>query len=90
MLGASTKIVEIMEHVPLMNTVGGEKVQQLVGEHKIKNITFCFPTKTNVTVLKDVNIDIQHNKVIALVGESGMFCILHTYRWRQVYDHSDA
>lgn len=37
----------------------------------MKDLKFHYPTKKDVQVLKGVNIDIQQNKVIALVGPSG-------------------
>ncbi len=41
------------------------------GELKLRNIEFCYPTKEDVMVLKDISIDIEQNKVVALVGNSG-------------------
>jgi ABC-type multidrug transport system fused ATPase/permease subunit len=37
----------------------------------LKDLKFRYPTKKDVQVLKGVSIDIQKNKVIALVGPSG-------------------
>ena len=41
------------------------------GELKLRNIEFCYPTKEDVMVLKNISIDIEQNKVIAIVGHSG-------------------
>ena len=41
------------------------------GSVKLEDIRFCYPSKPNVEVLKGVNIDIEKNKIVALVGHSG-------------------
>lgn len=77
MIGASHKIVELLEYEPKINTSGGDKIQgPLTGEIKIKDVKFNYPTKKDVQVLKGVTIEIKKNKVIALVGPSGnkLFC----------------
>ncbi len=77
-IGASYKIVELLEYEPKINTTGGiipgEAGAPPVdgkGEISLKDIKFHYPTKKDVEVLKGVSIDIQKNKVIALVGPSG-------------------
>lgn len=64
-----------MEHVPKINTVGGIELpvtEARGGELQLKGVKFNYPTKLDVEVLKGVDIDIPKNKVIALVGPSGM------------------
>lgn len=41
------------------------------GEIDLENVRFIYPTKPDVTVLKNVNIDIKNNQTVALVGHSG-------------------
>jgi len=41
------------------------------GEIDLENVKFIYPTKPDVTVLKNVNIDIKNNQTVALVGHSG-------------------
>jgi len=41
------------------------------GSIKLENIDFAYPSKQDVKVLNNVNIDIPRNKVVALVGHSG-------------------
>lgn len=38
---------------------------------KVDNVKFCYPSKPDVPVLKGVTIDVQKNKIVALVGHSG-------------------
>ena len=71
-IGASYKVVEIMEHEPDMKTTGGITLgEDCKGEISIRDVKFNYPTKKDVQILKGVSIDIQNNKVIALVGQSG-------------------
>ena len=74
-LGASDKIVEIMEHKSTVNSKGGEKVMEseLKGTIEIRDVKFNYPSKKDVQVLKGVSIEVdnQKNRVVALVGTSG-------------------
>lgn len=74
-LGASDKIVEIIELKPSINTRGGEKMkdQDVKGSIEIRNVKFRYPSKLDVEVLKGVRIEVDNEKkrVIALCGTSG-------------------
>jgi ATP-binding cassette subfamily B protein len=73
-IGASHKVVELLEYEPKINTTGGiipEAGTVINGEISLRNVRFNYPTKKDVEVLKGISIDIQKNKVIALVGPSG-------------------
>ena len=41
------------------------------GSIKLQNITFSYPTKKEITTLKYINIVVEKNKTVALVGTSG-------------------
>ena len=41
------------------------------GRIDLKNIVFNYPTKPDVQVLNNTNIDILNNQTVALVGHSG-------------------
>jgi ABC-type multidrug transport system fused ATPase/permease subunit len=75
-LGASDKIVQIMQQKPKINTVGGLKIEEdskVEGNIVLKNVKFHYPTKPDVQVLKgvDIEIDNKKNRVVALCGTSG-------------------
>lgn len=38
---------------------------------EIRGVRFAYPTKKDVQVLKRLDLEVQKNKVIALVGQSG-------------------
>lgn len=68
--GASEEIVKMMKYQPQVNSAGGKvmDVKEVVGEIELKNITFRYPTKLDVTVAKKINLKVEQNKVVALVG----------------------
>lgn len=71
--GASQKIVEIMKTEPVVNYHGGGMIpdDRVVGELELRNLTFEYPTKKDVTILKNVSLKVQANQVVAIVGQSG-------------------
>ena len=75
MLGASDKIVDIMQTKPKINTKGGDKINDVEVKVSIelKDLKFRYPSKPDVEVLKGVTIEVANDKkrVIALCGTSG-------------------
>jgi len=47
-IGASTKIVEILEHKPKINTTGGMRPDSSNGTLQLKNLQFQYPSKKDV------------------------------------------
>lgn len=43
------------------------------GTIEIDQVKFVYPTKKDVTVLKNVTINVKSNQVVAIVGASGKF-----------------
>jgi len=74
-LGASDKIVEILSHKPKISTTGGIKIEkgEIEGKIELRNVKFHYPSKSDVQVLKGVNITVDNkkNRVVALCGTSG-------------------
>mmetsp|Transcript_13100 Transcript_13100/g.20336 ORF Transcript_13100/g.20336 Transcript_13100/m.20336 type:complete len:259 (+) Transcript_13100:488-1264(+) len=73
LLGASEKIIKMMQYEPEINSKGGSKPAQPKeqGELELKDINFHYPTKPDVQVCKSVSIKVKSNQVVALVGKSG-------------------
>lgn len=66
-------MVEYMKYIPDVNSEGGNKMQddQVQGIIEMNNVSFSYPTKKDVSVCKNINLKVQKNQVIALVGKSG-------------------
>jgi len=73
-VGASEKIIKIINEEPKINTTGGLKPEgEIGGCLTLKNLQFRYPSKKEVQVLKgvDITIDNKKNRVVALCGTSG-------------------
>ena len=61
-----------MEYKPKIDLTQGITPEETPeGELKFEGINFNYPTKSDVQVLKNVDLQIHKNKVVAFVGASG-------------------
>ena len=62
-VGASDKVVKLMQYIPQINTKGGSRIEaeECMGELELKNITFSYPSKPDINVLNDVSIKVNKN-----------------------------
>jgi ABC-type multidrug transport system fused ATPase/permease subunit len=72
-LGATEDLFEILEteQEDIKQNDNIEHNDLLKGEIEIKNLRFAYPSRTDLEVLKDINMTIKTNQMIALVGASG-------------------
>lgn len=68
-IGASERILEILDQSDEKSTATG--VLKLSGEIEFNHVSFEYPTRADVQVLKDVSFKISRGEKIALVGPSG-------------------
>jgi len=71
--GATEKILKLMQDIPEVNATGGMIIpeNEIIGEIKFKNVTFCYPTKKDVTVSNNMTIHVKNHQTIAFTGHSG-------------------
>jgi ATP-binding cassette subfamily B protein len=68
-IGASERILEILD---LQDEKGNTEISiKLKGEISFNNLSFKYPTRTDVTVLKNMSFGIAPGEKVALVGPSG-------------------
>ena len=48
------------------------------GRIDITDVEFAYPTKQDVKILDKINIDVETNQVVALVGQSGKYSTIGT------------
>lgn len=62
-----------MKYKPDVNSEGGKQLadKDVQGLIELKNVTFTYPTKKEVKVCAGINLKVQKNQVVALVGKSG-------------------
>ena len=69
-VGASERIVDILNSEQETDTKAFTYTK-LNGSIEFQDVNFCYPTRSDVQVLKDMNFDIKPGEKVALVGPSG-------------------
>ncbi|ETI48243.1 hypothetical protein F443_07711, partial [Phytophthora nicotianae P1569] len=72
-LKAGKAIVELQDRQPPIDSFqeGGRRIDKLQGKIEFKNITFRYPTRPEITVLKNYNLTIEAGQTVAFCGPSG-------------------
>jgi ATP-binding cassette subfamily B protein len=70
-IGASERILEILEEKSELELEKVTLPNPIKGEIEFKSVNFSYPSRTDVEVLKDIDLKIEPGKKIALVGHSG-------------------
>ncbi|XP_020089214.1 ABC transporter B family member 26, chloroplastic isoform X1 [Ananas comosus] len=71
-VGASEKVFKLMDLLPSRQfSSEGLKLEKLVGHIEFVNVSFSYPSRSEVPVLQGVSLSVQPNEVVAIVGLSG-------------------
>lgn len=57
--GAATKIIEFIDHKPLIISRGGLKPEKRGGEIEFNNVNFSYPAKKDIQILKNVSFNVK-------------------------------
>ncbi|MCC6334732.1 MAG: ATP-binding cassette domain-containing protein [Myxococcales bacterium] len=69
--GAAERVFELLHRKPAIAPTGGEVLPQVRGEVRFEHVTFAYPSRADVTVLKDFTLTLRPGEVVAIVGPSG-------------------
>lgn len=69
-IGASERILEILEEPEEVESKEQESII-VEGEIAYENVTFSYPTRKEMPVLKSISFHVPHGSKVALVGQSG-------------------
>jgi ATP-binding cassette, subfamily B, bacterial len=70
-VGASERILDILNEKSEVELEANIAPNPIKGDIKISNLSFNYPSRPDISVLKDININIPAGKKVALVGHSG-------------------
>ncbi|XP_063147256.1 antigen peptide transporter 2-like [Candoia aspera] len=70
-VGAAEKVFEYLDREPSIRTEGMLSPEFLQGRISFQNVSFCYPSRPNIQVLKNVSFELCPGKVTALVGLNG-------------------
>lgn len=71
--GAAAKIFEVIAREPEIDVYStqGKVLDGVKGQIEFEHVSFAYPTRPELTVLKDFSLTIQPGQTVALVGSSG-------------------
>ena len=69
--GAAERVFELLHREPAIAPTGGDKLEHVRGDVRFEHVTFAYPGRPDVTVLKDFSLELKSGEVVAIVGPSG-------------------
>jgi ABC-type multidrug transport system fused ATPase/permease subunit len=72
-IGATEDLFEIFEtdEEPIQELDSIKKEDELTGQIRFRNVSFAYPSRSDVQVISDLDFEIEENQLVALVGPSG-------------------
>lgn len=70
-IGATENLMEILDEEPEASEAKYDSKEEVQGDIAFSNLSFSYPSRPDVTVLKNINLTISKGQQVALVGSSG-------------------
>lgn len=64
-------VLKVIYRDPAIRISGGIQPEKLEGRIEFRNVSFAYPTRPHLTVLKNFSLKIEKGQAVALVGGSG-------------------
>jgi ATP-binding cassette subfamily B protein len=70
-IGASQRVFELIDRTSPLEQSDGPVLDAVEGAIRLESLSFAYPAREDVTVLKSMSLEIQPGEVVAMVGPSG-------------------
>ncbi len=70
-VGAAQRVFELIDREASIPLTGGTTLDRVEGKVELKAVSFAYPSRPDVMVLKDIELALAPGEVVALVGPSG-------------------
>jgi len=71
-VGATERVFELLEEIPeKISNKHSDSIEKIKGNVSFKNVAFCYPSRKEIQVLKEVSFNADFGQKIAIVGPSG-------------------
>ena len=71
-VGATERVFELLEEIPeKISNKHSDSIEKIRGNVSFKNVAFCYPSRKEIQVLKEVSFNADFGQKIAIVGPSG-------------------
>jgi ATP-binding cassette subfamily B protein len=69
--GAGQRVFDLLDRTSKIPSREGDTLDEIKGHIQLKDVTFSYPTRPDITVLQNVSLSLAPGEVVALVGPSG-------------------
>ena len=70
-VGASKRVFQLLDERGRIETEGGGETPDLAGALAFRDVAFAYPSRPDVRVLTDFDLEMEPGEIVALVGPSG-------------------
>ncbi len=70
-IGATENLMSIIDTENEKELLKGNEKPSITGQVRFQSVSFSYPQRSDIQVLKDISFEIQENQTIAFVGSSG-------------------
>ena len=70
-VGAADRVFDLMDREPSIPLSGGRTLDRIEGRVELQKVSFAYPARPDIPVLRDLDLALAPGEVVALVGPSG-------------------